>query len=178
MSRFADTVGAVYDRLISSIDSHIERLRVLEDALDAELRAVEDSLPVPSYHEPLLFSDIGGDDDDGFEHEDITSSSVDSDSDSETSDVVMSLSQMRVNMPRVRFENTIYMIEDDDIADDAVMDSGESTPTVGQRYTPFNARYRRNFYDSDEESDTDTFVPDWEDPSRTPDFGYDDDLNV
>lgn len=77
------------------------------------------------------------------------------------------VAQMMVNlrMPHVRFDPRVQSINDNEISPLSPL----SESTVRQNFTPFDYIVDSE-YDSD--SDTDTLVPDWEDPSRSPDLRF------
>ena len=154
-------MNEVYANLIRLVDVHIDHLIDLEDALDAELQATEASmLPVPSYHEPLLFDEeTDSSDDEAVVYSPITQ---------EDDNAIMSLSQLGLgHNHHVTFSETVFEIGTPTPLSDSSTASGRTVPL---QYTPFDHRLLSRIHssDSDDDSDTDTVVVEWIDPATSP----------
>ena len=178
LSAVSNAMNDVYENLIRLVDIHIERLVHLEDALDAELQMTEAStLPVPSYHEPLLFdsdetASESSDDPDTYEP-------IIYDDDREVDGAVMSLSQLGLGN-HVNFSDTVFEIGSPTRFTDS---SIRSDRTVPMNFTPFDRRLVSRIHSSDSDSDastdSDTIILEWSDPFESPSrymvFDYEDD---
>ena len=159
-SRLGDNIDSMYGRLLNAIDGHIERLVAIEAGLDEELRLTRlGMIPDVSFTDALILDDPGMASDSDDDSEDF------SDGDNE---VVQTLSQMAVQ--HVHFNDEVFHINPPTSPPSPVSSEG----TVSNTYTPFN-HYNDNWYsvdDYDYESDSDTIIPDWVDPSLSPPDQY------
>lgn len=165
LSAVSDAMNEVYENLIRLVDIHIERLVDLEDVLDAELQFTQASmLPVPSYHEPMLFDD---DDETEDESDDESIGYEPGPDDGEgVTNAIMSLSQLGMDR-HVTFNNTVFEIGTPTHLTDSTISSDHTVPL---NYTPFDSRLMRRTRssDSDSDSDSDTVIVDWMDPAESP----------
>jgi hypothetical protein len=147
-SGLSEVIDNVYDALIARIDTHIDRLRNLEESLERDLAVAQIEL------HPASDSDTESEDD-------IAES------------VVETLSQMA--LPHVRFNDHIYDINRT-LETRTIDISNESSPvssegTVRQNYTPFTrSDLWRADYGFESGSDDETVVDEWIDPAESPTY--------
>lgn len=133
-----------YNRLMENVDNHIARLSAIENQLNMELSLIAEARAEVEY--PITESDSDSDDD-------------------SISDYVTPLQYIRHHLfeptqqfevPRVRWGGV-----DEYIGDEA---SVRSDSTVLNNYTPYDLP------DSDDDSDMETVILEWEDPCRSPEL--------
>lgn len=140
-----DRLDRDYQELIARVDDHIDRLTILEQVLTEELsqQHIESDTTESTASSTQDSSDVF----DGY----ITQQESDDDSTQQFFDDPGIISPTRRR--RVHFNQVVMEIDSND--------------TVEQMYTPFDA-----MMDSDEDSDTDTVVLEYEDPHQSPDVRF------
>ena len=133
-----------YTRLMANVDNHIARLSAIEAQLNYELELMEDANVHAGYSTTESESDDDEDAYDPFYLEGLRDRLFDPNPD------------YNLDVPRVRWGNIREYANDDS--------SVRSDSTVLNNYTPYDIP------DSDDESDSDTVVLEWDDPCRSPEL--------
>ena len=133
-----------YNRLMENVDNHIARLTAIEHQLDMELSLMAEARVEVEY--PVTESDSDGDDDDVSDYYtplEIVRGRVFGDN-------------PRWEIPRIRWGDVHEYVGDEN--------SVRSDSTVLNNYTPYDLS------DSDDDSDTETVILEWDDPCRSPEL--------
>lgn len=139
-----EDIDSRYEELVRRMDDHISTLTIMQRQMETELRIANGNVMELEY--PITSSDEEDNEYDDYHY---------------LSEIVVQLGlDDSLGTPHVRFDEEVVEIEDDSA-------SVSSVGTVRNDSTPFDYIML-----SDDESDTDTIVPEWKDPIRSPDNDF------